>query len=188
MPAGSTTERIIAATLELATERGLSGLTMSAVAETANVARQTLYNHFPDVEAIVAAAVEAHQKESFDALRVFLATMDDASTRLEHVVRHVAASAAHHLPMPAVQHGLSAAVREGLFDHQRQLQSLIEAILTDGVAAGDFRPSLDVPRDAKLITHMLDAVTEQVGANPEAIGEIVGVATRTVRAAVANSE
>ena len=43
------------ATFELVAEEGLGSVTMTAIADRADVARQTLYNHFNDVEQIVIA-------------------------------------------------------------------------------------------------------------------------------------
>jgi AcrR family transcriptional regulator len=45
----SADDRIIDAALSLIGERGLGEVTMVEVARRAGVARQTLYNHYPDV-------------------------------------------------------------------------------------------------------------------------------------------
>jgi AcrR family transcriptional regulator len=183
----TTADRIIEATLGLMVERGLSGVTMTAVAEAAGVARQTLYNHFSDVEGIVVAAIEAHQHESLAALRAVLATIDSPTARLEHLVRHVAAGAVHHHPVPAVHHGLSAAVRGSLLAYDRALLSIIADTLRAGLAAGELRPDVDAARDARLIQRMLDGVTELVSENPAAVGDVVATSTRTLLASVAAS-
>lgn len=181
----STEERIVAATLELMIELGLSGITMTAVAESAGVARQTLYNHFPDVETIITAAVQAHQRESIRALEGILATIPDASARLEHLVRHLAAAAVHHAPMPAIHDSLSAPARETLVVHDRQLRSIIATTLRDGIITGAFRRDLDIARDTIVVHRMLQAVGELVGKEPGAVDEVVTTAARTVLAAVA---
>jgi len=184
-PAESTVGRIVAATLALMVEHGLNGITMTAVADSAGVARQTLYNHFPDVESIVAASVETHQGESIDALRRVLGTISEAAARLEHLVRHLGAAAVHHAPMPAIHDSLSAPVRESLLVHERALRSIIAETLRDGVAAGAFRTDLDVERDTVLIHRMLQGVTELVAIDPDAVTDVVATTTRTLVAAVA---
>ncbi|HEU4894721.1 MAG TPA: helix-turn-helix domain-containing protein, partial [Acidimicrobiia bacterium] len=41
------------AAVRLISERGMPNVAMSAVAEEAGVSRQTVYNHYPDLESIV---------------------------------------------------------------------------------------------------------------------------------------
>lgn len=181
----STRERIIEAALRLMAERGFAGVTMKAVAETAGIARQTLYNHFPDVDSIVAEAIEAHQIESLDALRSVLATIESPVARLEHLVRQSAAAAVHHHPVVGIQHGLSAKMRATLLRHDAELLSIIEDTLQEGIVTGDFRADLDVNRDAHLVKRMLDTTAELASTDPEALHATVAAATRTVLASVA---
>jgi AcrR family transcriptional regulator len=204
----STRERIIEATLRLIADRGFAGVTMKAVAENAGIVRQTLYNHFPDIDSIVGETIEAHQIESLDALRSVLATIESPVARLEHLVRQSAAAAAHHHPVAGIQHGLStemqptaaadhhhpvAGIQHGLstemratlLRHDTELLSIIEDTLQAGIDDGDFRPDLDVSRDAQLMKRMLDAAAELVSADPSAIHATVAAATRTLLASVA---
>ena len=55
-------ERIAEAALRLISQRGLAGVTMSAVARQAVVGRQTLYNYYPDVESIVTSIIARHEE------------------------------------------------------------------------------------------------------------------------------
>ncbi|MDJ0961759.1 MAG: TetR/AcrR family transcriptional regulator [Acidimicrobiia bacterium] len=176
-------QRIIEATLDLMAEHGMSGITMSGIADAAGVARQTLYNHFPSVEDIVAAALEAHRVDIGDELRVMLDSFDDPADQLAAVVRHVAVSAAHHGPLPAFRGGLSAQVRATLADHDQALLSLIAEVLAAGKASGTFRIDLDPDRDAHLIHAMLQRVPALAAADTDA-AEVITVVTKTVLAAV----
>jgi len=176
--------RIIEAALQLMAERGFAGVTMKSVAETAGVARQTLYNHFSDVDTIAAAAIEAHQLESLGALHSMLATIESPLARLEHLVRHAAAAAVHHQPVATMLPGLSAEMQATLRRHETALVSIIEDALRAGVATGDFSPQLDVDRDAQLVKSMLDATAELTSRDPEAVQTVVAAATRTLLASV----
>ena len=164
----SATERIVTAALGLIAERGLGGVTMTAVAEAAGVARQTLYNHFPTVDHIIGAVVEQHQAEGLERLQTMLATVDSPAGRIEHLVRHAAAVAAEGHPSVNMLYGLSTPVRRTLESHQRGVRDLIVSALRDGVDRGDFRADLDASRDALLLQRILDAV-----------GELAAVAART---------
>ena len=178
-----TRQRIVEATLDLMTERGMSGVTMSAVAESAGVARQTLYNHFPSVEEIVAAALETHRVDIGDELHVMLESFDEPADQLASLVRHVAAAAAHHPPLPGFREGLSAEVRATLAEHDNALRSMITQVLEAGVEAGGFRADLDPERDAHLIHAMLQQVPALAGPESDA-AEVISVVARTVLAAV----
>lgn len=179
-----TRQRIVQATLELMADHGMSGVTMSAVAESAGVARQTLYNHFPNVDTIVAEALAAHQTGTADELRVMLATYAEPADQLAHLVRHVAASAAQHAPLPMFRDGLSADVRATLDEHDVALRAVVADVLQAGAAAGTFRPDLDPDRDAHLIHAMLDGVSTMAAAEPDATADIIAAATPTLLAAV----
>lgn len=178
-----TRQRIIEAALDLMAERGMSGVTMSAVADAAGVARQTLYNHFPSVEAIATGALEAHRIDIGDELRVALESFDDPTEQLAHLVRHVAVSAAHHAPLPMFRDGLSAEVRATLADHDTALREVLTDVLASGRTSGAFRPDIDPARDAHLIQAMLQRVSEMAAAEPDP-AEVIGAVTRTVLAAV----
>jgi AcrR family transcriptional regulator len=181
----STRDRIIEAALGLMADHGFAGVTMKAVAETAGVARQTLYNHFPDVDSIVAETVEAHQIESLEALRSVLATIESPVGRLEHLVRQAAAAAVHHHPAVGIQRGLSAEMQATLHRHDAELLSIIESTLQTGIESGEFRADLDVNRDAQLVKRMLDAVSELAATDSEGLHATVAAATRTLLASVA---
>ena len=180
----STRERIIASALQLMSEHGFGGVTMKAVAETAGIARQTLYNHFPDVDTIVAKAIETHQIESLSALRDVIATIESPVARLEHLVRQTAAAAVHHSPTVGMQHGLSAEMQATVQQHDHELLAIIEETLAAGIDAGDFRADLDVKRDAQLVKQMLDGTAVLTAEQPQAIQATVATATRTLLASV----
>jgi AcrR family transcriptional regulator len=169
-------------------ERGLGGVTMSAVAQAAGVARQTLYNHFPDIDSIVGTVVESHQAENIDRLTAFLATVDSPADRLEHIIRHVAATSSHHQFAHDVQRGLSAHMQELIGHHDRAIRELIESTLEEGRARGDFRADLDPSWDARLVQRMIEGVGELVAADPDQTADIVTAAAKTVHAAVHNRQ
>lgn len=181
----SAAERIVSAALGLIADRGLGGVRMTAVAEAAGVARQTLYNHFPNVDSIIGAVIESHQAASLQQLQAVLATVDSPTGRLEHLVRHAAAVAAEGHPSVAALYGLSAQVRQTLDAHRQDMKELVATTLRDGVERGEFRPDLDPTGDAVLLQRMLDGVGELGAGSPEDVAAVVSTATRTVIAAVA---
>ncbi len=174
--------RIIHAALGLIVEHGIGGVTMSAVARQAGVARQTLYNHYPDIESIVYAAVDAHQRESLDQLSELIRTVDSPSGRLEHLVRHTAAVAAHS--HPNFKHGFSSKHQELLAQYDRGFRTLVEAALRDGVKTREFRADIDPRPDAVLLQRMIEGAGELVSNDPDNGAATVTTAVKTVLAAV----
>ncbi|HET6495578.1 MAG TPA: TetR/AcrR family transcriptional regulator [Thermoleophilia bacterium] len=163
MSAGSPAEqRIVTAALGLIAERGISGVTMSAVAERAGVARQTLYNHFADVETIVAAAYERHLAEAVVQLRQMLVAVRGPEAKLALFVRHQVAAAAHSHHGTISGAGLSPAVQQRVRRHQKELAALVESILHSGVESGVFRRELDADAAALFTLHLLGAASELV--------------------------
>lgn len=181
-----TNERIVNAALALIARLGLGGVTMSEIAREAQVSRQTLYNHYPDVETIVSVAVAQHQAESVSRLAGVLATVDSPAGRLEHLVRHAAATAAHG--HPTLKQGFSTEVQAVIDGYDKALRSHIESILREGVNRTMFRASVDPARDALVVQRMIEATGELVAADPESSADIVTAVSATVLAAVAGPQ
>lgn len=179
-----TRTRIIGAALDLIADRGMTGVSMKAVAAAAGISRQTLYNHYADVGAIVIDSLEAHQQASLDELRTMLATIESPSGRLEHLVRHVGAVGAHHHSMGVLGQALSAEARSLLGKYDEDFSAVVADVLQAGIDTGAFRQSIDVLRDARLLMRMLDATAELAAGDREHLQEIIATATRTVLAAV----
>ena len=171
------------ATLELLAEHGFGGITMSAIASRADVARQTLYNHYPDVESVVYAATVAHQNQSFELLAAMLKTIASPAGRLEHLVRHNAALAEHG--HPSLRGGFSSEIEALIAGHDAAVRSLVENTLRTGRDNGDFRHDLDLDHDPLLVQRMIEATGELVARAPGDIASIVAACVRSVLAAVA---
>lgn len=179
----SARERIIDATLTLVAEQGLAGITMVAVAKTADVARATLYNNYPDVPSILADAATAHNQHAIDGLAQALAVISTPPKAIEQLVRHIAAisSDGHTL---ATHHNFPPELRDQLAAFDTEVEHQIRSIVTDGIASGDFRPDLDPGATAFLLRHALTGVSELVATTPGRAAHIVDDATITLLAAI----
>ena len=175
-------ERIATATLELIDELGLAGVTMSAVAERAGVARQTLYNHHPDVESIVTAVVEAHEEGGMEAISRMLEGQEGAAAKLEQLIRHSVAMGAHRPVLAALESSLSARAQDELRAHRDRSADLVKAILHEGMGEGVFRPDLDPDLDASLIKAIMMAGPEM--RTGDDVAALAGASVRFVLAAV----
>ncbi|NOR62894.1 MAG: TetR family transcriptional regulator [Rhodobacteraceae bacterium] len=141
--------RIVSAAMEVIQNEGLSRVNMSKLAEAAGMTRQTLYNHFPDVESIITATLQMHG----EAMQKHLAETTDAA---EGAIAKLLAFAAFHIEAAAFGHenisleaGLSAKGRAHVADYERAAFSLLESFVLDGVSESG---------DAVIITHLVQGV------------------------------
>ena len=167
-------ERITEAALALIAEKGLAGVTMTAVAARAGVARQTLYNHFPDVEGIITGSLEQHERWGSGGIGRLLEGFADAAGKLEQLARHSVATGGHG---PASLEGsLSPRAQQALREHRSRAHDLIVQILEEGMSEGTFRADLDPEIDAAVIERLLAS-----SGDPEETDEPVRMAAAVVR-------
>ena len=171
-------ERIAEAAFELIAARGMAGVTMSAIAERAGVARQTLYNHFADVEGIVLWAVDQYEVAGMEQLRQIVAATEGPAAQLEQLVRFSVALAGHGSHGVALETGMSPQAQQRMQDHRMVTRGLIAELLEAGVEDQSFREDLDVPVAAALIQSMLGSA----GSIAELPEEPARVATELVQA------
>jgi len=143
------------ATFELVAEEGLGAVTMTAIADRADVARQTLYNHFTDVEQIVVAGIEEYTLTGFAHLTDLLDATASAGDKLDLLTRHTVAGTRHGHPVADMRSALSSEARARLDEHVMSIRALIEAIIVEGVADGSFDESINPGVYAVLVEGLL---------------------------------
>jgi AcrR family transcriptional regulator len=180
----STRQRIIEAALTLISERGLSEVTMIEISRTAGVARQTLYNHYPDIASIVTDAITIHNEAAIAHLEQALAVVATPTDTITQLIRHVAAISAHAGHTLDAHHGLPAALQERLGGFDRALEEHIRLALVHGIESDEFRADLSIETDTVLIGHLLRGLSELVAATPSEAPRIVTETTTTAQAAL----
>lgn len=148
-------------TAALVAERGITGVTMSLIAERTGIGRATLYKYFPDVESILAAW---HERQVAAHLAHLSATGTDTGTdtdgggggaagRLAAVLEAYALIQHEHPP-----HDLSAALHRG--DHvagaEQHLADFLAGLVAEAAAEGAVRD--DIP-PGELARYCLAAAT-----------------------------
>ncbi len=179
---GSSEDRIIGAALALINEHGLGGVTMSGIAEAAGVARQTLYNHYPNIDSIVATAITRHNRDSIELLESALATADSLEGKLDQLVRHVVsvgAHAGHHLD---IQYALAAGTRATLSEYGEMISAHIRDILAEGIESGEFRADLVPEWDTVLVQHLLSGISALAVRAPGDAARIAATGSRSILA------
>ena len=175
-------EATLDATASLVAEHGLTGVTMSQIAQRSGIGRATLYKYFPDIESILAAWHERHIAGHLHRL----AEAGDAAPpagRLEAVLREYAA-------LTRQQHGdgsdLAALLHQG--EHvtraHAHLHEFITALIRDAAGRGQARD--DVPA-AELAAYCLHALTAVSALPPAATGRLIQVTLDGLRPPAADS-
>ena len=177
-------DRIMEAALGMIAEQGLGGVTMLGIAEAAGVARQTLYNYYPDIDSIVAEAIGRHNRESIALMELALSVVDRSEDKLEQLVRHVVSLGAHTHHAQGFQHGLSADTRATLGDYDESMIGHLRQIIEDGQRSGVFRGDLVPDIDAVLIHHMLNGLLAVSARAPDQAAHTASTGTRTILAAI----
>ena len=173
-------ERIAEAAMTLISERGLAGVTMSEVARRADVARQTLYNYYPDVESIVLSVIERHETLGRAQVRVLLEGHAGAAAKLEQLIRHSVTMGAHGHAVAALENSMSPGAQEALRAHRSQTEEIVKELLEEGMREGVFRRDLDPEIDAAFVREVLASRAEE----PGDVAQLAGATVRFVLAAV----
>ena len=82
-----TRRRIIDAAMSLVEERGMTEVSMTAIAERAALSRQTIYNNFANVEAAVCAYLIEEIDDMVAEIDARLAAMGDPAVQLREFIR-----------------------------------------------------------------------------------------------------
>lgn len=153
---------IVEATASLVQAHGLRAVTMSQIAELANIGRATLYKYFSGVEEILAVWHERQVNAHHDQLIAVRDQRDDPLARLSAVLETYAfiAHERHDSELSALLHQDAHVVHA-----QEQLSVLIRELVAACVATGQLRD--DVPPD-ELATYCLHALTAAGSLSSEA--------------------
>lgn len=124
---------------------------LDRVAQRAGVGRGTLYRHFPDREALIAAVYTAR----VDALERHVATLP-AEHRLEHLVAEISAQQVDAPGLFAAAHAAHGGDPR-LAEVERRATALLADALDDARRRGRVRPDVTVD-DVRLLFAMVEGV------------------------------
>jgi AcrR family transcriptional regulator len=152
-------DAILETTWALVSERGLTSVTMSQIAEKTGIGRATLYKYFPDVEAILLAWHERQITGHLEYLAEVRDRAGEAGERLEAVLEAYALISherfSHEHPGPE----LAALLHRGVHvaRAQQQLIDLIRNLLTEAAETGGVRDDVAPDELASYCLHALAA-------------------------------
>lgn len=133
-------QSVFEAFASLLSERSFDAISMAQLAARAGIGRTAIYHHFPDKEAVVVAFASHETEQYVEALNEVLATADSPVERMRlYVHHHLVAGEQFHMGMGTQLYGLlSPESRLAIREHVMEVESVLRAILTDGVTSGDF--------------------------------------------------
>ncbi|MFE6511516.1 TetR/AcrR family transcriptional regulator [Nocardioides sp. NPDC057767] len=139
-------ERIFAAFAELMAEGSYDAVTMSKLAQRAEIGRTAIYHHFKDRDAVMVAFATRETSEYVASLQARLAASEHPAERLRIYVRsHLALGETPlhkqrgHMGFgPQVYGGLPAEARREIREHIVAVEQVLAEILEQGAEQGIF--------------------------------------------------
>lgn len=142
------------AAVRLVGELGMPNVSMSAVAEEADVSRQTLYNHYPDLESIVLDAARSEIDSARGIISDVVGSAPDAATALDIYVRGTLSSPTRN-EITISGAGMSPDRESEVFEMLEPIHQNLRDILRRGIEDGSFRDDV-VPEDvSEVMFHMI---------------------------------
>lgn len=151
-----TADRLVQAAFELFDRHGYATVTMEQIAAAADVAKGTLYKHFPVKEALIAHRFHADLAAALPALFGELDALPGCEARLRAFLRAAAAYAERHreYTAPYLHYRLSRPVDSLGRDNRSGLDRIYARLLGDGQASGEIRADLPMQQLADSLQFM----------------------------------
>jgi AcrR family transcriptional regulator len=153
-----TAGRLVDVAFELFARYGYEPVTMEQIAAAADVAKGTLYNHFPVKEALLSHRFHGQLAAAMPAVFAELAQLPSSLARL-HVFLHRSAEFAERsreYMAPYLHYRLSRPVDSLGRDNRSGLDQIYARLLADGQASGEIRADLPAQRlaDSLAFSHL----------------------------------
>jgi AcrR family transcriptional regulator len=135
---------ILQAARQLLIEQGYRGLSMREIAEAVGVSKAALYYHFKDKEELLLAILDSYLDGMDEMLSALVAQPLPTRQKIHRLVEQILSQPAENRAVIRLSSqemaNLSPVVRQ-VFDaaYQRKFLGRIQAILEDGMEAGDLR-------------------------------------------------
>lgn len=172
------------AAIRLISENGMPDVSMSAVAQEAGVSRQTLYNHYSDLESIVLDAARSQIEMAGQMLAQATDSAPDAPAALDIFVRGTLATPGEQ-QVTVSGSGMSPEGEQEVLAMLEPVHLGLRDILSRGVEEGTFRSDLDPEDVSEIVFHMIGSGRRLIhmGRDPDRVADtITGLIQRAVAA------
>jgi AcrR family transcriptional regulator len=133
-------ERILRAVRTVVGEVGFRHAQVTMVADAAGVATGTVYRHFPSKAELFAETLGLNARHEIDVMAAIVAEKGPAAARLADAVRVFAYRAvqARRLAYAMMAEPAEPAVDAARLVYRRAIGDLLEGVIRDGIATGEF--------------------------------------------------
>jgi AcrR family transcriptional regulator len=157
-----TREEILEAAICLFNQNGYHATSMQDIARAVAIKKPSLYHHFDSKEAILLAILESGVTYLIEDIDAVVRSGLDSASKLRAAVRAHAQLLATHPGAAAIflreDRGLGEDYMQEYVAKRDRVEHLLRAIIEQGIAAGDFRPT-DVPITAHALLGMVNWMT-----------------------------
>jgi AcrR family transcriptional regulator len=160
------TVQIIQAAIPIFAEKGFDRTTMEDIATVAGINKATIYLYFDNKDTLIRAIAEQVFAQELADLQTARHAPGTATERLAAFYEVLIAEEADVLDLMPIVYDFYALglrrddVRAVLAAFMEQSAALLQAIIEEGVAAGEFAP-MDARRTARTFTALLDGIMLQ---------------------------
>lgn len=154
-------ERLLAVAVEVFIERGYDGTSMEDLARAAGITKSSIYHHVESKEQLLRLAVE-RALDSLFALPAEIGSAGSAVARLERLIGRMVDVLVAELPYVTLMlrvRGNTATERYAL-ERRREFDLAMRGLVAEAAAAGDLRGDLDPALCERLVTGMINSITE----------------------------
>lgn len=154
-----TEAQIVGAATKLFAERGYSRVTMQDIADVAGIAKATLYYHTPSKEDLGLLVIDAHLDEFIRSAQDAASSARPAAERLRETIELLITwlVAGQELVEFMLPYGgkPSAKFRHRLKGFRAHYLEVLEGVVSDGMASGEFRSNVDPAVAVRAILGMI---------------------------------
>lgn len=153
----------------------MTEVSMKAIAERAELSRQTIYNNFANVEAAVCAFMIDEIDNMAEQIDVALAGMGDPAAQFREFIRMAMHRFAQHEVIVSLQNAMSPETEKLIRTHLSHAQRVLGRIVDEGIENGEFRTHMTAEVIAETVFHMVGGLAPFIahGADPDETAERV---------------
>ena len=133
----------------------MAHVSMTAIAERAGVARQTVYNNFPDVESAMLGYVVGELDRTGDHMERMLADARDPERQIRVFATELIQRFARQDFQVSVQAAMSPAAIATIELATNRLRAMLTEIVVEGIETGQFATRIPAERAARLAFQMI---------------------------------
>lgn len=173
MPPERRREHVLDAALQVILEHGYGGISIEAIARTANVTRPVIYDHFPNLASLLSALIQREEHEAMQQLESLAPSSEAGRDPAQHLPAAVAGFLSAVTSRPATwrlillpPEGTPLIVREHVEANRARTIERIEQVVLHALRLRSMEERLDAELAARAIHDLAVDAGRQVLTDP----------------------